>query len=94
MGGLLGCLYCNGEGTYTHADGRETLGEWKFDKSWNAVVYDSSGSLSNSYKSVPLTTNRVHSIITTIFVSIYKGVEKIGNASNAKGRLRSRNWSI
>ena len=40
----------HGQGTYTWADGRETLGEWKLNKPWNAVQYDASGKLSFSYK--------------------------------------------
>ena len=39
-----------GEGAYTHADGTETLGGWKFGCPWNAVVYDSAGKLKSSYK--------------------------------------------
>ena len=39
-----------GEGAYTHSDGTETLGGWKFGCPWNAVVYDSAGKLKSSYK--------------------------------------------
>ena len=40
----------HGEGVLTDANGEETLGEWRFDKPWNAVVYRSSGKFKMSYK--------------------------------------------
>ena len=40
----------HGDGIYTHAYGGEPLGEWKFGKPWNAVIYDASGNFTNSYK--------------------------------------------
>jgi len=40
----------DGQGTFVETDGSLTIGEWKFDKAWNAIVYDASGTFAGSYK--------------------------------------------
>lgn len=39
-----------GQTIFIDASGKETLGEWKLDMSWNAVVYDAFGNIAYSYK--------------------------------------------
>jgi len=40
----------HGQGIYIHADGKETVGEWKHSELWNTVGYDPSGTFKMSYK--------------------------------------------
>ena len=39
----------NGQGTYTIADGRKYVGEWKDGKQWNGKGYDKNGNIKHRY---------------------------------------------
>ena len=49
VGEFLG-NFMHGHGIYIHANGKETVGEWKHSEPWNTVGYDLSGRFRVNYK--------------------------------------------
>ena len=39
----------NGQGTFTHSDGREGVGEWLKDELWNGTEYDKKGNITGKW---------------------------------------------